>query len=172
MKLLTVEIENYRGITESGKIYIPDFLLLMGPNNSGKSTILKALDIFFNNEPFDPFKDYPRARFGKKGFRASTKFRLTFGREPGEKLGHQLSLYVVRRKILNKYQEVIIVEIEYPRDHKDDTDRKIKINKKYRGTAKHSDKYYKILQFVNDPILRTLFRQSICTVPQSVRAAS
>jgi len=155
MKLLALEIKNYRGVIDSGKIYVPDFLLLMGPNNSGKSTILKALDIFFNDTNFDPIKDYPKDKVGKMGYRASTKFRLTFGREPGEKLGHQLSSYIVRRKILNESEDVIIIEIEYPRDYSTSSFIKIKINNKYKGSTKPSDKYYKILALVRKRVAYT-----------------
>lgn len=156
MKLLTLEIKNYRGIIDSEKIYVPDFLLLVGPNNSGKSTILRALDIFFNDADFDPISDYPiEEEAGKKGYRATTKFKLTFSREPGEKLGHQLSSYIVKRKILNKLEEVIVIELEYPRNYKSLLSRKIKINNQYKGASLASNKYYKILELVRKRIIYT-----------------
>jgi predicted ATP-dependent endonuclease of OLD family len=157
MKLLTLEIKNYRGILNSGKIHIPSFLLLMGPNNSGKSTILKSLDIIFNDADFDPNKDYPRHKAGKMGYRATTKFKLTLGREPGEKLGRQLSSYIVKRKISDKFQDVITIELEYPRKYSSLDQRKIQINNnsKHTGRAQPQDKYFNILQLIRKRISYT-----------------
>lgn len=62
MKLKEIEISNYRSI-EYVKLSIDDFLVLIGENNSGKSSILKGVELFyseslrgFNNENFH-FKD-------------------------------------------------------------------------------------------------------------------
>lgn len=152
MKILTIEIENYRSILKSEKIYIKDFLLLVGPNNSGKSTILKSLDLFFNDLDFNPINDYPSEKTGKRGYKASTKFRVTFLREPGEKLGHKLSPYFVKKKILDKQEDVITIELEYPRDYKNLESRKIKINSKYRGITKKGNKYYQIFESIKERI--------------------
>ncbi|MFO0321641.1 MAG: AAA family ATPase [Bacteroidota bacterium] len=62
MKIKEIEIINYRSI-EYVKLSIDDFLVLIGENNSGKSSILKGVELFyseslrsFNNENFH-FKD-------------------------------------------------------------------------------------------------------------------
>lgn len=52
MKFQSIEIENFRSIRE--KIYLSEkttqFLTLVGANNIGKSNILRAINLFFNNE--------------------------------------------------------------------------------------------------------------------------
>ncbi len=50
MKIKTVTIENFRGYKNSTKIDFNDLTVLIGKNDSGKSTILEALDIFFNDK--------------------------------------------------------------------------------------------------------------------------
>ncbi len=51
MKLITeVEIKNFRSIKECKISNIKDFNSLYGLNNSGKSNILRALNLFFNNK--------------------------------------------------------------------------------------------------------------------------
>ncbi len=42
MRIHAIEIEGFRGI-KSGKVKFGDFTLLIGPNNSGKTTIIEAI---------------------------------------------------------------------------------------------------------------------------------
>ena len=44
MRVLRVEIENFRGIAK-GSVDFPGHALLVGPNNTCKSTVLEALDL-------------------------------------------------------------------------------------------------------------------------------
>lgn len=50
MQLLSVEIENFRGYKDARKIELGDLTTLIGQNDIGKSTVLEALEIFFNND--------------------------------------------------------------------------------------------------------------------------
>lgn len=50
MKLLSLEVENFRGYKDARKITFDDLTTLIGKNDIGKSTILEALEIFFNND--------------------------------------------------------------------------------------------------------------------------
>ena len=51
MKLEKIIIENFRGYTERTEFAIEETLTgLIGKNDAGKSTVLEALEIFFNNE--------------------------------------------------------------------------------------------------------------------------
>lgn len=43
MKLVSFTVENYRSITNARKIAFSDYTVLIGPNNEGKSNILRAL---------------------------------------------------------------------------------------------------------------------------------
>ena len=49
MKIKKITINNYRGINVPTEINLHDFTCIVGKNDVGKSTILKALDIFLND---------------------------------------------------------------------------------------------------------------------------
>ena len=49
MKLETVKIKNFRGYKTETIIPISDLTAFIGKNDAGKSTVLEALEIFFNN---------------------------------------------------------------------------------------------------------------------------
>jgi putative ATP-dependent endonuclease of OLD family len=49
LKLEKIILENFRGFRERTVIDISDFTVFIGKNDAGKSTILEALDIFFEN---------------------------------------------------------------------------------------------------------------------------
>jgi predicted ATPase len=49
VKLAAVILENFRGYCQSTRIEIDDLTAFIGKNDAGKSTILEALDIFFND---------------------------------------------------------------------------------------------------------------------------
>ncbi|WP_439815019.1 ATP-binding protein [Zavarzinia sp. CC-PAN008] len=53
MKLSAVIIENFRGYRENTIIDISDLTAVVGKNDAGKSTILEALEIFFNDGKLD-----------------------------------------------------------------------------------------------------------------------
>ena len=48
MKLKSVRLENFQGIAASAEVAIRDLTVLVGRNDVGKSTLLKALDLFLN----------------------------------------------------------------------------------------------------------------------------
>ncbi|MCY9698395.1 AAA family ATPase [Paenibacillus alginolyticus] len=50
MKLKTLILENFRSYKEEIRIEMSDFTAFIGVNDAGKSTILEAMEIFFNNE--------------------------------------------------------------------------------------------------------------------------
>ncbi|WP_444902077.1 ATP-binding protein [Microbulbifer sp. SSSA007] len=50
MKLISVEIENIRCYKDRVKVQIDDLTTFIGKNDIGKSTVLEALEIFFNND--------------------------------------------------------------------------------------------------------------------------
>lgn len=49
MKLRTMIIENFQGIVDRTVIDLKPFTILVGRNDVGKSTVMKALDLFLNN---------------------------------------------------------------------------------------------------------------------------
>lgn len=50
MKLIAIEIENFRGYQHRVKIPIDNLTTFIGKNDAGKSTVFEALEIFFNNK--------------------------------------------------------------------------------------------------------------------------
>ena len=50
MRLLSVSIENFRSYRARATINVGDFTAIMGRNDVGKSTVLEALEVFFNNQ--------------------------------------------------------------------------------------------------------------------------
>lgn len=50
MKIVKISIENFKGIKDKVEITTNDFNCIVGKNDVGKSTILKALDIFLNDK--------------------------------------------------------------------------------------------------------------------------
>lgn len=65
IKLIDLEIENYRSITETPlSIKFDNLTVIVGPNNCGKSNIIRALQLFFNGtiegKSYLPDIDYPK----------------------------------------------------------------------------------------------------------------
>jgi len=54
IRLERISITGYRGISEKIDIPISNFHVIVGQNDAGKSTILKALDLFLNNKQYIP----------------------------------------------------------------------------------------------------------------------
>lgn len=54
MKLREIVLKNFRGYYTETRIAVDDLTALIGKNDIGKSTILEALDIFFNQVKIDP----------------------------------------------------------------------------------------------------------------------
>ena len=50
MKLIRLSLENFRGYKDLTSIDIDDITTIIGKNDIGKSTLLEALEIFFNND--------------------------------------------------------------------------------------------------------------------------
>ncbi len=69
MKLLRARVQNYRSIRDSGWIEIePDKTILVGPNEAGKTVLLRALQQINPPEEvngFDPLRDFPRSELSK-----------------------------------------------------------------------------------------------------------
>lgn len=57
MKLETIKIKNFRGYKNETIIPVSDLTAFIGKNDSGKSTVLEALEIFFNNSLVQIEKD-------------------------------------------------------------------------------------------------------------------
>lgn len=80
MRIVGLEIERFMGLRRLVIDVRPRLQLIAGPNNSGKTTIFRALEFFFNPDGYQierirPQNDYYRA----EGRRALTRVRVYFG---------------------------------------------------------------------------------------------
>ncbi len=58
MKLKSTVIKNYRGIKEETLVSFQDFNCIVGKNDVGKSTLLKAIDAFLNENLVNSYQIY------------------------------------------------------------------------------------------------------------------
>ncbi|MFJ3641831.1 AAA family ATPase [Streptomyces sp. NPDC090108] len=72
MRLVAVSIKNFRGVNGRTSVAVNDFTALAGMNNSGKSTLLEALDIFFSEKAPDKEDLCKSATEGKSRKAAAT----------------------------------------------------------------------------------------------------
>src|SRR5205809_999191 len=86
MKLRSFRVQNYRCIDDSGEAPVEHIKALVGKNESGKTTILKALHKFnpATPEPFNGLKEFPRRRFHEYEDKA-TVVELKFSLEKDER---------------------------------------------------------------------------------------
>jgi len=100
MKIKRVKIKNYRSIKSEVSVEFPGELILIGPNNSGKTNFLRAIKLFFD---------------GLKGGQYSIANDLPFG-VTGEQTSIVLSFSASSQRdgfFLKKYQEVIdLLEVD------------------------------------------------------------
>jgi len=59
MKIKQIHIHNFRSIKDI-KIELKNYSLLIGENNVGKTNIIRALRVFYNDLKYDPKKDFPK----------------------------------------------------------------------------------------------------------------
>lgn len=74
MKIASLTIENFRGYRNPTKISFNDLTVLIGKNDIGKSTILEALDIFFENRKLDSDDVNINARENKETVKLTVEF--------------------------------------------------------------------------------------------------
>lgn len=122
MRLITkVEIEGFRSLVHGSLENIENFSCLVGPNNCGKSNILRALNLFMTDEPvpgyeLDMLRDFhadPRKKKKKEvvvtiDFRLPDNFRFRNGIEDVKRaLGKQFTI----RRTWRTYPEDYTIEI-------------------------------------------------------------
>ena len=101
MELITFRVRMYKGIIDSGWVDVDRLAVLVGKNESGKTSLLKALHKLNpdTSEPYDIDKEWPRghrtnrnqehmvceARFRLSGRQKSTLLKIT-----GERVSQML----------------------------------------------------------------------------------
>lgn len=89
LTLKSVEVQNFRSIVETPlRMEFGSLTAIVGPNNCGKSNILRALNLFFNGavegEPYTSDLDYPKAGNLSRG--DQTKITVTVSYEPSKEV--------------------------------------------------------------------------------------
>ena len=90
MILTAFRVENYRSVLDSGWIDVQDVTLIVGKNESGKTSLLKALWKFnpFKDEPYDLSREWPRGRRREMSVdNPAVTVRFEFSPEEQQKLG-------------------------------------------------------------------------------------
>jgi predicted ATP-dependent endonuclease of OLD family len=105
MRLYSFQIQNFKSIINTGECKISDIdniVVLAGQNESGKSSVLEALD-FFANGPSDKFE-----KFEKRQGTDMTSVKCTFliGKSDMEYLEGEFEDYEEIKKFLKKKKEV------------------------------------------------------------------
>lgn len=82
MKLTGFRVQNYRSITDSGWVDVNDIAVIVGKNESGKTSLLKALWKLkpFKAEPYSLDREWPRGRRKERSAAAvvvSARFRFS-----------------------------------------------------------------------------------------------
>jgi predicted ATP-dependent endonuclease of OLD family len=95
IKLESVEIENFRSIIgETLTLNFNDLVVIVGPNNCGKSNILRALQLFFSGgvegNPYTTESDYPKS--DSLSPKAQTKITVTVKYDPSKDVSIKKSL--------------------------------------------------------------------------------
>ena len=69
MKLFKARVQNYRSIIDTGEFEIENLkTILVGPNEAGKTVLLKALQQLSKPDDvdgFDVLRDYPRSKYNE-----------------------------------------------------------------------------------------------------------
>jgi hypothetical protein len=86
MKLRSFRVTNYRCVDDSGEVQVDRIKTLVGKNESGKTSILKALHKFnpATPEPYNGLKEFPRKRFHEYSDKAVV-VQVKFSLDPEEK---------------------------------------------------------------------------------------
>ena len=83
MRITDISIENFRSIAgDSFDFSFDDYCVIVGPNNSGKSNVLRALNLFFNDQvdgaPYDSKIDFPMSTIVTPQSKTKITVTLTF----------------------------------------------------------------------------------------------
>ena len=101
IKLESVDIENFRSIVgENLNLDFDDLVVIVGPNNCGKSNILRALQLFFTGgvegSPYSTDADYPKS--DTLSPKAQTKITVTIKYDPSKDVSIKKSLDEIEKE--------------------------------------------------------------------------
>lgn len=107
MKIVQISIENFKGIKDKVEITTNDFNCIVGKNDVGKSTILKALDIFLNDK--SPSKEDKNVYVDS----TSIMIELTFEINPflSIKIDEAIPTTFIEEELLNERGQLVIKKV-------------------------------------------------------------
>src|SRR6266567_3036730 len=123
MKLRSFRVQNYRCIDDSGEAPVEHIKALVGKNESGKTSILKALHKFnpANPEPFNGLKEFPRRRFHEYEDKATVvELKVSLDHEERDELSQidprlaEVSGASVTRDYAGRYAVELLPDIQTP----------------------------------------------------------
>lgn len=103
MKIKKIKIKNYRSIKSEISIDFNDELVIIGPNNSGKTNFLKAINLFFDGIKENQYSIASDLPFGLSG--EQTSIVISFQTTP-EKDGDFISKYKEVIELLEEDKEI------------------------------------------------------------------
>lgn len=76
MKIRSVTLHNFRSV-DNGTFYLYNYSLLVGANNAGKSNVIDALRVFYDQLKYDDKRDFPKFSTEDDEAWIDVEFRLT-----------------------------------------------------------------------------------------------
>ncbi|MFJ9542361.1 ATP-binding protein [Streptomyces sp. NPDC101225] len=110
MRLTAVSIKNFRGINGTTSVSVNDFTALAGMNNSGKSTLLEALDIFFSEKAPD------KEDLCKSATETTVEIECTFDRLPEHLVVDAQAITTLDKEFLLSSEANLVVRKVYKCD--------------------------------------------------------
>lgn len=108
MKINKVTIHNFRTIKEQ-TFFLSNYSLLIGANNSGKTNIIDALRVFYDEERFDKNNDFPKFTTGDNESWIEIEFEITNDEKNNLKEEYKQSdnFFKVRKYLLSSNSSLV-----------------------------------------------------------------
>ena len=123
MKLRSFRVQNYRCIDDSGEAPVEHIKALVGKNESGKTSILRALHKFnpATPDPYNGLKEFPRRRFHEYEDKATVvELKFSLGPEERNMLSEidqrlaEVSGASVKKDYAGRYAVELLPDIQIP----------------------------------------------------------
>lgn len=160
MKLREIEISNFRSI-DTIKLSIDDFLVLIGENNSGKSTILKGVELFYS----ESLRSFSIENFHFKDNTKPIEITLTFDRLTDEEKEQKYIKHWICADTV-KIKRVIAIELDTQKLKNILWGWQSKPNTEYFDLSKFDEYKANLTQIVADNNLPDYFKTSQNKVTQ------
>ena len=116
-----ISIENYRSIIGTPlQLTLDKYNVIVGPNNAGKSNILRALQLFFNGHvdslPYDASIDFPKANLHN----SQTRITVSMQFDPSKDNRIERAIKVLETESVQKRlsNNLLRLRLEYTRQGK------------------------------------------------------